>query len=160
MNRVSARAAAIVRILTGVIFAAEGYSKLVGPFVRGEFAAQAAEMAAKAWPFWSRFLHAVVLPGAPAFGWLVAIGEICVGLGLVAGLWTRVAAFGGAFLVLSFLLGQSYARGASWSGWVTAGLTSKFAILLLLLLGALDAGRVWGWDGRMRRRGVRAERRD
>ncbi len=152
---------AIVRVLTGVIFVAEGFSKLAGPFVHGGFASQATEMAGKAWPFWSRFLHAVVLPGALAFGWLVAIGELAVGLGLVAGLWTRAASFGGALLVLSFLLSQSYAPGAAWDGWIKAGLTSKFAILLLVLLGILDAGRVWGWDGWARsRRGVRAERRD
>lgn len=152
--------AAIVRILTGVIFVAEGYGKLTGAFVRGGFASQAGEIAQKAWPVWSGFLKTVVLPGAPAFGWLVAIGELAVGLGLVAGLWSRAASFGGALLVLSFLLGQSYVPGAAWEDWVTAGLSSKLAILLLVLLGVLDAGRVWGWDGRMRsRRGVRAERR-
>jgi thiosulfate dehydrogenase [quinone] large subunit len=154
----SARVAAIVRIATGAIFVAEGYSKLAGPFVRGGFAAQAREIAAEAWPIWSGFLNTVVVPGAPAFGWLVAIGELAVGLGLVAGLWARVASLGGALLVLSFLLGQSYVPGASWDGWVTAGLTSKFALLLLILLGVLDAGRVWGWDGRIRsRRGFRGE---
>jgi thiosulfate dehydrogenase [quinone] large subunit len=158
VNTGSARVAAIVRIATGAIFVAEGYSKLAGPFVRGGFASQVKEMATKAWPVWSRFLHSVVLPNAPAFGWLVAIGELAVGLGLVAGLWTRVASLGGAVLVLSFLLGQSYVPGASWDGWVTAGLTSKFALLLLILLGVMDAGRVWGWDGSIRsRKGFRGE---
>lgn len=161
MSTGSARIAAIVRIATGAIFVAEGYSKLVGPFVHGGFASHAREMAGKAWPIWSRFLHSVVVPSSPAFGWLVAIGELAIGLGLVVGLWTRVASLGGALLVLSFLLGQSFVPGASWDGWVTAGLTGKFALLLLILLAVLDAGRVWGWDGRMRsRRGVRAERRD
>ena len=35
--------------------------------------------------------------------------------------------------------------------WITAGLTPKFAFLLLLLLCAVDAGRVWGLDGRRRK---------
>lgn len=157
MTRAGGRLAALIRMAAGVIFVAEGYSKATGDFVRGGFAAQAREIAAKAWPFWGRFLHGVVLPSAAAVAWLVALGELAVGLGLLVGLWTRVASCGGALLVLSFLLGQSYVPGGSWDRWVTAGLSSKFAILLLLLIGVADAGKVWGVDGRARgRKGIRA----
>jgi thiosulfate dehydrogenase [quinone] large subunit len=156
MSAGPARAAAVVRIATGAIFVAEGYSKVAGPFVRGGFQSQAREIATKAWPLWSRFLHAVVIPNAPAIAWLVALAELAAGLGLVLGFWTRAAAFGGALLVLSFALGQSYVPGASWDGWVTAGLASKFALLLLTLIGLVDAGRVWGMDGRAKRpKGIR-----
>ncbi len=161
MGSGAARVAAIVRIGTGILFLAEGYGKLTGRFVRGGFEEQAKEIAAKAWPFWSRFLHGVVLPHAAAVAWLVALGELAVGIGLLLGLWTRIAAFGGVLLVFSFLLGQSYVPGTSWDGWVTAGLTSKFAVLLLALIGAADTGRVWGMDGRARRgkkwRGAKAD---
>ena len=150
--RWAGRIAALVRIASGAIFVAEGYGKVAGNFVHGDFAKSATSMAAKAWPFWQRFLHGFVLPNASAVAWLVALSELAVGLGLVLGLWTRAACAGGALLVLTFLFGQSYVPGSSWDSWVTAGLTSKFAILLLVLLAAADAGRVWGFDGRPRGR--------
>ena len=52
--------------------------------------------------------------------------------------------------MLTILLGQSYPGRGSDAGikWITAGLTTKFAMLLLLLLAAADAGRVWGLDAR------------
>jgi len=150
MSVAGARAAALVRMAAGVIFLAEGYSKIAGKFVRGAFADQSREIAAKAWPFWGRFLHGFVIPSAPAFAWFIALGELATGLGLLLGLWTRVASFGGALLVLSIALGQTYVPGETWDRWVTAGLPSKFAVLLLVLLGATGVGRVWGMDGRVR----------
>ncbi|HEY7112826.1 MAG TPA: DoxX family membrane protein [Thermoanaerobaculia bacterium] len=154
--RWAARAASLARIAAGIIFVAEGWGKVTGGFVHGDFAKQASGMAAKAWPFWQRFLQGFVLPNAAAIAWLIAVSELALGLGLVLGLWTRAACACGALLVLSFLLGQSYVPGGSWDSWVTAGLTSKFAILLLVLLGIADTGRVWGLDGRPRgRRAIR-----
>jgi thiosulfate dehydrogenase [quinone] large subunit len=103
-------------------------------------------------------LRAVVLPHAGIFAWVVAAGELAVGTGLLIGLWTRAAAAGGALLMLSILLAQSYpAAGSSWDKWITAGLTTKFALLLLILIGAADSGRVWGLDANRSggRRGIR-----
>jgi uncharacterized membrane protein YphA (DoxX/SURF4 family) len=151
MSLGAARAASVVRIATGVLFIAEGYSKAAGPFVRGGYAERARETAAKAWPVWAGFLRDVVLSNAPSVAWLIAAGELAVGIGLVLGLWTRAACAGGALLVSTFLLGQFYAPGGSWADWIIAGLTSKFALLLLVLLGLVDAGKTWGLDGRVRR---------
>ena len=109
-----ARLAALVRMATGLIFIAEGAGKMLGPFVHGGFERQTREMLSQAWPFWAGFLRAVVLPRAGVFGWLVAAGELAVGTGLLIGLWTRAAAAGGAFLMLSILLAQSYPA-AAWS---------------------------------------------
>ena len=53
--------------------------------------------------------------------------------------------------MVAILLGQSYVPGAKWDRWITAGLTTKFALLLLLLILASNAGRVWGIDGRLKR---------
>jgi uncharacterized membrane protein YphA (DoxX/SURF4 family) len=153
-----ARLAALVRIATGLIFIAEGAGKMLGGFVRGGFARQTTEMLSQAWPFWAGFLRAVVLPRAGFFAWVIAAGELAVGTGLLIGLWTRAAAAGGVLLMLSILLAQSYpAAGASWDKWITAGLTTKFALLLLLLIAAADAGRVWGLDANRAgpRRGIR-----
>ncbi|MDQ2969573.1 MAG: DoxX family membrane protein [Acidobacteriota bacterium] len=150
MTRSGARLAALVRIVTGLIFVVLGTSKVFGEFVHGGFAAAVKGMIKDSWPVWRELLQSVVLPIAHVFGWVVAVGEIALGLGLLLGFWTQVVAAGGALLMLSILLSQSYAGpGASLEKWVMAGLTTKFALLLLLLLAAADAGRVWGLDGRV-----------
>ncbi len=148
----AARLAAFARIFTGLLFIAAGYAKVTGRFIQGEFAKSAEQMAHEGWPVWRSFLQSVVLPNAQAFAWAVALGELALGIGLLLGFLTRVAAGGGVALMLSILLGQSYAgAGASWDKWITAGLTTKFALLLFLLLLAADAGSAWGLDGRLRK---------
>jgi|SRR5215471_3715976 len=144
------RLAALVRIATGVLFVAEGFGKATGKFVQGGFAKSASGMTAESWPFWKSFLNSVVIPHASLFAWFVAFGELAVGIGLLLGFLTRWAAAGGVLLLLTILLGQTYVPGSSWTGWVTAGLTTKFAILLLLLIAAVGYG-AWGVDGRRRR---------
>ena len=147
----AARPAALVRIVTGAIFIAEGLGKILGEFVHGGFAKSASGMMKEAWPFWRGMLHDVILPHASVFAWIVAAGELALGIALLLGLWTRVATACGSLLMISILLGQSYpGPGSSWDKWITEGLTTKFALLLLLLLCAADAGRVWGLDGRGR----------
>jgi uncharacterized membrane protein YphA (DoxX/SURF4 family) len=155
------RVAAIVRILTGVLFTAEGLSKLTGDFVRGGFAKQVGPIAAGSFPFWKHFLEAIVAPHADAFGWAVALGELAVGIGLLAGFLTRIASGGGALLMLSIALGQAKPEaGAAWDDWITSGLTTKFALLLLVLLCAVNPGTVWGFDGRRGRRAARGKSAD
>ncbi|MEP6768337.1 MAG: DoxX family protein [Acidobacteriota bacterium] len=145
----SARLAALVRIGTGVIFIAEGVGKILGDFVHGGFAKSAGGMMKESWPFWRGVLQNVILPHASIFAWIVAAGELALGISLVLGLWTRVSTACGSLLMVSILLGQSYpGPGSSWEKWITAGLTTKFALLLLLLLCAADTGRVWGLDAR------------
>ena len=138
--------------MTGLLFIAAGYGKVTGQFVQGQFAKSAEQMAHEGWPFWRSFLESIVLPHAQAFSWVVALGELTVGIGLLLGFLTRVAAAGGVALMLAILLGQFYAgAGAAWDKWVTAGLSTKFALLLFLLLLAADAGSTWGLDGRLRK---------
>ena len=146
------RAIAIVRILTGILFVAEGAGKIAGDFVRGGFAEEVRETAAgRAWPFWASFLDSVVLPNATAFGWFFALAELALGVALVLGILTRVAAVCGMALMVILMLGLTYVPGRTWDQWVTTGLNAKFAFLLLWLLFLTDAGRVWGIDGRLRK---------
>jgi uncharacterized membrane protein YphA (DoxX/SURF4 family) len=147
------RLAATVRILTGVLLIALGWGKATGDFVTTGFAASAREMAAASWPFWRAFLEQTVIPHASTFAWALALSEIAVGIGLVLGLLTRVAAAGGMALMVAILLGSGRGGpGATWDQWVTAGLTAKFTLLLLLLIFAVDPGKVWGLDGRLQKR--------
>src|SRR5712692_2113006 len=158
MTRFEVRVAALVRLATGVIFLAEGYGKVTGDFVRGGFARSASEMAGQAWPFWGAFLRRIVVPNATTFGWLVALGELAVGLGLFLGLFTRAAAICGSLLVTAILFGQSYVPGSSWDRWVTAGLLTKFCLLLLLLLAATPADQAWSLDAMRKSRRSRNRR--
>jgi thiosulfate dehydrogenase [quinone] large subunit len=152
------RTRAIVRILTGAIFLAEGWGKVFGQFVRGGFASDLPEIARGSLPFWRAFLERFVVPHATAAGWLIALGELAVGIGLLLGLWTRVACAGGAALMLAIAMGGIRPHGPSpdWTDWVTAALTPKLAFLLFVLLFTVDAGRTWGLDGALgRRKGAR-----
>ncbi len=147
------RVAAAVRILTGVLFLAEGLSKITGGFVRGEFAADVRPMVAATFPFWKHFLEAVVLPHAAVFAWLVGLGELALGVALIAGFLTRIAAAAGALLMLSIALGAARpAAGAAWDDWITAGLTPKLALLLFALLASTNSAAVWSVDARRPRR--------
>ena len=147
----TAHGVAVARVLTGVIFVAEGVSKIRGEFVRGGFTDSAREIAGKAWPFWASFLRSVVLPHPAAFAWFWAIAELLLGIALVLGLLTRIGTAGGMLLMVILLLGQTRIVQGGWEEWITAGLTSKFALLLLWLLYLTDAGRAWGLDARLRR---------
>ncbi len=147
------RIAALVRILTGLLFVASGISKVTGEFVRGGFAADAKEIAAKSFPFWRQVLGTVVIPRAGLFSWIIALGEVALGIGLLLGLLTRVAAAGGALLMLSIVLGEAKPDpGAAWGDWITCGLTPKLALLLMALLFAADSAKVWSLDARLRHR--------
>ena len=152
MPSAAARVAALVRIATGAVFAAMGADKLAGPFVHGGFEKDTRAMLEQSWPFWAAFLKTTVLPHASLFGGLVAAGELAIGLALLLGILTRGAAIAGSLLMLTILLGQTWVPAASWDRWVYAGLTTKFALLLLLLIAAADPGSVWGLDGRKKSR--------
>lgn len=54
--------------------------------------------------WYAYFLQHVVLPGAPVLSYMVTFGEILIGLGLIFGALTGIAAFFGVFMNLNFML--------------------------------------------------------
>src|SRR6266700_876700 len=54
--------------------------------------------------WYASFLQSVVLPNATLFAYLVTFGEVLIGLGLIFGVLTGIAAFFGVFMNLNFLL--------------------------------------------------------
>jgi thiosulfate dehydrogenase [quinone] large subunit len=50
----------------------------------------------------------LALKNPPGFGYAIAAGEVAVGLGALVGLFTRLAAFGGALISLSLWLTVSW----------------------------------------------------
>lgn len=82
--------------------------------------------------WYAAWLKEVILPNASVFAPLVAYGELLIGLGLILGAFTGIAAFFGAFLNMSFLF---------------AGAVSVNPIMVLIQLFLILAWRVAGWFG-------------
>ncbi|SER69312.1 DoxX family protein [Psychrobacillus sp. OK032] len=82
--------------------------------------------------WYATFLENTVLPHAKLFSFVVATGELLVGLGLVFGLLTGIAAFFGAFMNVSFLF---------------AGTLGANPLLFILAILLVLAWKVAGWYG-------------
>jgi DoxX. len=82
--------------------------------------------------WYASFLENMVLPNAKLFSYLVAFGEAAVGVGLILGLLTGVAAFFGAFMNASFLF---------------AGTLSTNPLLFILATWLVLGWKVAGWYG-------------
>lgn len=100
-------------------------------------------------------LHPIVghlLRFATPIGVLIALGELAVGIGVLLGLWTRIAAIGGAIISFTLFLTVSYHASPWYTG---ADIVFFFAWLPLVLAGA---GGVLSVDAAIASR-VRSERR-
>ena len=82
------------------------------------------------WYAW--FIQSVALPHPVIFSYLVTFGELAIGIGLIAGCITGIAAFFGAFLNFNFLFAG------------TVSINPEFIVLEILLI---LAWRVAGWYG-------------
>jgi len=82
--------------------------------------------------WWAGFLHNFVIPNASWIAKLVSLGEIVIGVGLVLGLFTGVAAAAGLLLNLTYMFSGS------------AGVNPMYALLSVLLV---LAWRNAGWIG-------------
>jgi thiosulfate dehydrogenase [quinone] large subunit len=94
-------------------------------------------------------LHALVghlLQFATPLGILISLGEIAVGLGMLLGLWTRIAALGGTVLALTLFLTVSFHASPYYTG---ADIVFFFAFFPFMVAGS---GGVWSFDGRIARR--------
>jgi thiosulfate dehydrogenase (quinone) large subunit len=85
-------------------------------------------------PAYSWLISHVFLPGAPALAWIILIGQLLVGLGLMFGGFSRAALLGALFMNLNF---------------IAAGIPSPsvFYVVIQIMLLISSAGRVFGLDG-------------
>lgn len=90
--------------------------------------------------WYKHFLEHVVLPHSTLFAHLTAWGETAVGIGLMLGLLTGVAALIGLVLVTNYGLATQ---------WMSPGQQGFHLVLFVLMLAFFfaRAGRVWGVDG-------------
>lgn len=134
----------VVRLYVGWAWLEAGWGKVhsaswvgdaagtsLGGFIQGALSKTAGPHPdVQGWYAW--FLQHAVLPNASFWSHLVAWGELLVGIGLIAGVLTGVAAFFGAFMNLNFLM---------------AGAVSVNPVLGLLSLGLVMAWKVAGYYG-------------
>jgi uncharacterized membrane protein YphA (DoxX/SURF4 family) len=87
-----------------------------------------------AFPAYAWLISHVFLPGAPVLAWIILIGQLLVGLGLVFGAFSRAALIGALFMNLNF---------------IAAGVPSPsvFYVVIQIMLLISSAGRVFGLDG-------------
>lgn len=134
-----------IRLFVGFAWLSSGIGKITSPewtaggeALRGYWERAAAIPEAPGRPpityEWYRdFINLLLNANAESwFAWLIMIGEIAVGVALIVGLLTGVAAFFGAFMNMSFLL---------------AGSASTNPIMFTLAVGLILAWRVAGYYG-------------
>jgi thiosulfate dehydrogenase (quinone) large subunit len=103
----------------------------IGGFFQGALAqAGGAHPNVSSW--YAFFITNIAVPHAVFFSYLITYGELAVGVGLVLGVFTGIAAFFGAFMNLNYLF---------------AGTVSTNPFLLLIQLFIILAWRNAGWIG-------------
>ncbi|HEV2358530.1 MAG TPA: DoxX family membrane protein [bacterium] len=143
----------LVRLYAGYEWFIAGTEKLGNPAWTGAkaglavtgFAKGALTKTAGAHPnvaqWYAAFLQGFVLPHAVLWSWLITLGEIAVGVGLIIGLFTGIAAFFGGLMNANYLLAGTVSTNpilfilATWLvlAWKTAGyLGLDFYVLPML----------------------------
>ena len=133
----------IIRLYLGYVWLTAGWGKVTDEAWTGEQAGAAIQgfiqgALSKAGEggdvagWYASFLENIVLPNATLFSYLVAYGELLVGLGLIVGLLTGIAAFFGSLMNVSFLF---------------AGTLSTNPLLFILATWLVLAWKVAGWYG-------------
>ena len=82
--------------------------------------------------WYAAFLKDAVMPNASIFTHVVAYGEVLVGIGLILGIFTGIAAFFGAFMNMNYLF---------------AGTVSANPVMFVIQLVLILAWRTAGWIG-------------
>lgn len=134
----------IVRVYVGWEWLYAGWEKFNSPAWNGSaagsaikgFLTGAVQKSTGAHPdvqsWYATFIQNVAMPHAALFSHLVTYGELLVGIALILGIFTGIAAFFGTFMNLNYLL---------------AGTVSTNPILFLLQLFLILAWRIAGWWG-------------
>src|SRR6202167_4545514 len=88
-----------------------------------------------AYSWWGTFMHSFVVPNSGWIGIFVALAEFAIGVALVAGLFTRVAALGSLALLFTYVM----------SG--TASVCAFYALFAIVILATWRTSSWIGLDG-------------
>jgi thiosulfate dehydrogenase [quinone] large subunit len=144
----------VMRIWLGVMWAQAGWAKLFGAenaaFLHNDGAGVKgfAAHGAPAYSWWGSFLHSFVVPNSGWIGILVAFAEFAIGIALVVGLFTRLAALGSLLLLFTYVM----------SG--TASVCAFYALIAVVVLTMWKTSSWFGVDGLLAsyRKGLHAGR--
>ena len=93
----------VVRVGSGAWILQQGYEKLTGGFaVTGLIPVVAQSHDVPDWYKW--FFAQIVAPNQAIFQWLIPLGEMAIGLGLLFGVLSKAASFFGVTLMLNYIL--------------------------------------------------------
>ena len=112
-SKLAALAWTAMRVWLGVMWIQAGSAKLWGAEAAGFLhngGAGVAGFAAHGTPaysWWGSFLHSFVVPNAGWIGVLIAVAEFAIGVALVAGLFTRIAALGSLALLFTYVMSRT-----------------------------------------------------
>ena len=130
-----------MRIWLGVMWIQAGVAKIWGAenpaFLHNNGAGVAgfAAHGAPAYTWWGSFLHSFVVPNSGWIGLLVAFAEFFIGVGLVLGLFTRIAALASLALLFTYVM----------SG--TASVCAFYALFAIVILATWKTSSLFGVDG-------------
>ena len=101
-----------VRVLVGTVWLNGGIEKLLNPEFPQQFASslRAGGFISVAPPFFQDFMRGGVVPNAELFAQLMRAGELALGVALILGLLTNLAAVGGVVLSAVIMLSQGGVR--------------------------------------------------
>ncbi len=101
-----------VRILVGALWLNGGVEKLLNPSFPRQFAdgLAAGAFVSQAPPFFRGFMQETVVPNAELFAQLVRAGELTLGIALMLGFLTNLAALGSVALSVMIMLTQGGVR--------------------------------------------------
>lgn len=134
-NTIASALLTVIRLYLGYSWITAGWHKVAdgfdaSGFIQGAIAkASGDHPAVQTW--WASFLESVALPNAKIFSFLVAWGEVLVGIALILGLFTTFAALMGATMNFAFLF----------SGTVSTNAQLVLLTVFILVAGA-NAGKI------------------
>jgi thiosulfate dehydrogenase [quinone] large subunit len=143
-----------VRVLVGAVWLNGGVEKLLNADFPRQFAAslQAGGFVSQAPPFFQDFMKGYVVPNAELFAQLMRAGELTLGIALIVGLLTNLAAIGSVGLSAVILLSQGGVRLGTGLG-SPEFLTINVIVALISVIILLSPGaKVFSVDSRLAER--------
>lgn len=140
------RILAIVRILAGALLVSLSIKKFLDAgFFEPEGLARELSQNGTAFPFYQAILDRYIFPRATVFAFLVAAGELIVGLSFLLGAFTNLFSVVAVFMILNFCLAVCYGNIGSLIGHLVF-------IGVVGLISVYSAGTTWGVDASLARR--------
>jgi thiosulfate dehydrogenase [quinone] large subunit len=133
----------LFRFLFGLFFLLAGINKLFKGWLNSDllekvFLQRLTELNPSSFAY--LYLTDFALPLYPLIAWIVTVGEIAVGLGLIFGIATRLSSFGGFFILFNLAIG----------GYYDASLLPFFILNIIFIV--YPSGHWLGFDGLLRQK--------